>query len=63
MTEPNWNQTPLIPTSLDGLIGEFIERAPIERDKYGRFINEGISAKIAGWNGTPMGAAIPPTES
>lgn len=32
---------PLIPTTLDELMQDFVERIPIERDEHGRFINKG----------------------
>lgn len=32
---------PLIPTTLDELLQDFVERTPIERDEHGRFINKG----------------------
>lgn len=51
---------PLVPTSLEGIIGEFVEPKPIQRDEYGRFIHQ-EKTKFTPTH-MPMGAAIPEVE-
>lgn len=56
---------PLVPTSLEGLVGEFIDSKTVKRDEYGRFIHE--DSYEPAWSKDPRtfgsaGAAIPTAE-
>lgn len=48
---------PLVPTSLDGLIGEFAEPRKPKRDEHGKFIHEGQPTKTIRMGAVPSASA------